>query len=90
MVLPSDVITAALYAPSVTNARASDDYAAIKNWDIGATALLMDSAGGLKPSKDNFWTKSKWPEGMPKYPARFGDAFKGFLIDTTLTQQLRD
>ena len=74
MVLPSDVILASLYLPAVTNARASDDYAALRNWDIGATSLLMTSVGNIRPSKDNFWTNPQWPQGFPRpsNPA-FGD-----------------
>lgn len=54
MALPSDLM-ASLQFDSVTNYRASDDYASEGNMDIGGSALLA-FALGLRPSKDNFWT----------------------------------
>jgi len=55
MALPGDIVQSADF-PSVTNARASQDYGAGGgNWRIGGSSLLL-SALGVKASKDNFWT----------------------------------
>lgn len=54
MTLPSDLMQT-LELVVVTNYRASTDYAAAHNFDIGGSSLL-GWALGLRPSKDNFWT----------------------------------
>lgn len=54
MMQPSDLLNT-LRFDAVTNGRASDDYAAESNWDVGGASLLF-WAVGLRPSKDNFWS----------------------------------
>merc|ERR1711959_790818 len=54
MALPSDLMQS-VELNSVTNYRASGDYAGGSNYNIGGSALLA-FALGLRPSKDNFWT----------------------------------
>ena len=55
MTLPSDLMQS-LVMPAFTNYRASGDYAGTSNFDIGGSSLL-GWALGLRPSKDNFWTR---------------------------------
>ena len=56
MGLPSDLM-ASLELDAVTNYRASTDYALSgENIDVGGSALLALGLG-LRPSKDNFWTR---------------------------------
>ena len=64
MATPMDLMQS-LSLSQVTNGRASGDYAAEGNWNIGPGALLW-SALGLKPSKDNLWTSFNEP-----YPPQF-------------------
>ncbi len=64
MATPMDLMQS-LSLSQVTNGRASNDYAAPYNYDIGPGSLLW-SALGLKPSKDNFWTSYNEP-----YPPQF-------------------
>eukprot|EP01084_Bolivina_argentea_P134748 237575_1 len=64
MALPMNLMES-LSFPSVTNGRASGDYAIVSNWNIGAGSLLW-SALGLRPSKDNFWTMFNEP-----YPIQY-------------------
>ena len=54
MALPSDLMESVKFT-SITNYRASGDYAGGGNFNIGGSALLA-FALGLRPSKDNFWT----------------------------------
>lgn len=55
MELPSDILLSVLF-PSVTNARASEDYGAGgTNYLIGGSSLLLSSVG-IAASKDNFWS----------------------------------
>jgi hypothetical protein len=48
---------------SVTNGRASYDYAGSDNWNIGGSSLLFWSMG-VRPSKDNFWSS----DGQKRQP----------------------
>lgn len=54
MSLPSDLM-ASVKLNSVSNYRASGDYASDDNWLIAGSSLLA-FALDLRPSKDNFWT----------------------------------
>ena len=65
----------------VTNGRASGDYAAQGNWDIGAGAILWASLG-LKPSKDNFWTTYPQPLMYGQHPN--GDDFGSVIVQSMI------
>ena len=70
MALPFNLMSS-LGLSQVTNGRASTDYSASSNQDIGAGSILWHSLG-LKPSKDNFWTT---------YPQAYPDAFNPYGND---------
>ena len=70
MGLPSDLM-ASLELDAVTNYRASTDYALSgENIDVGGSALLALGLG-LRPSKDNFWTRR--PESAIETGKPWGD-----------------
>jgi hypothetical protein len=62
MMQPSDLLNS-LQFDTVTNGRASYDYAGSDNWDIGGSSLLFWTMG-VRPSKDNFWTS----DGQKRQP----------------------
>eukprot|EP01065_Artemidia_motanka_P035546 TRINITY_DN43453_c0_g1_i1.p1 TRINITY_DN43453_c0_g1~~TRINITY_DN43453_c0_g1_i1.p1 ORF type:complete len:791 (+),score=261.97 TRINITY_DN43453_c0_g1_i1:49-2421(+) len=64
MALPSDLMES-VRMNSVTNFRASSDYAIAENYNVGGSSLIA-YALDLRPSKDNFWTHR--PAAQP-YPA---------------------
>ena len=62
MMQPSDLLSS-LQFDSVTNGRASYDYAEGDNWNVGGSSLLF-WAVGVRPSKDNFWSS----DGQKRQP----------------------
>ena len=86
MVLPSDVLFAGLHLPFVTNARASDDYSAVTNFDITSKSLFFNSVSQLRASKDNFWTTSTRPDKKkwPVYTGFYGDVGKNIQLNAIL------
>lgn len=52
---PPAIALESIYYPSVTNARASDDFLIGESWQVGTSSLLL-WALGLAPSTDTFWT----------------------------------